>query len=249
MLEFDGFVKTARIASNKLLRYNSHIDRTCDITISITTLTKLYLEDLAIKEASKGALQLVTDKVSAQLGFPKYTEKALRRRYIKHTSAVEAEIHGMMEEAKELLAILNNLDDRLGDIHAIVVQESDQVTASKEEVLSQLWKILGGNRMERKDLERRLRLLKMVELYKRSAYAHVRGTLDKLEEIKNGLHDLQKRIEAHESSSHFSEAPLSVHIQHVESGLKKLKDARSYTKTFKEKRWKEALEQLRNPLK
>lgn len=241
LLEFNGYIETARMASDGLQRYNSHIDRTYDITLSITLWTTQMLEDVAMEQASKNALQVVNDKMWALLGYPRFTERALRRHYMLHISAVVAEIDRMLIEGRSLLALLENLEARLEDISRIAVSESNQVTVSKAEMLTQLWTILGGNSMEREDLDRRLTLLGKVEQHRKLAYAHVSGTLVQLKEIGTGFEDLRERVQAPGAFGHMSEIPLSVHIETIQRGLKRLNGIRADQKEDKDRRWQEAL--------
>lgn len=220
VLDFDRFIEITSIASDDLLDYNSHIGRAVEIVLSLTRWTKRRINEIAIKNVSKGALHSVTDKVLSQLRSATFTEKALLDLYIKHTQAVENEIDRLITEAQALLTVLKDLDDRLGVVHSIVVRESSQVIIYKEEILSQLWTILGGKSRQQGDIERQLELFGQ---YRAKAYAHVSGTMLRLQEIRAGLEDLLGRVRAPESSA----IPLSVHIESIQSGLDRLEAVRS----------------------
>lgn len=242
VLEFDGFIETARIASYDLQKYNSHIGRAVDSVLATTRWTMRVIDDIAVRDASKGALQSVTDKVLAPFGSTKFAEKALLDQYIQHTRVVEEEINKLIVEAQALLLVLNNLEDRLDVVHGIVVRESGQAMASKEEILSQLWTILGGNRGKREKIQRQLELLAEVGMYRKTAYAHVSGTILRLQEIGAGLEDLRERVGTPELLRDRSDIPLSVHIESIQSGLERLEAVRSNAKVLEHNRLRKTLD-------
>jgi hypothetical protein len=146
--------------------------------------------------------------------------------YIQHTRVVEEEILKLITEAQALLMILNNLEDRLDIIHGIVTRDDVHAQKSKEEILAQLWTMLGGNRGKLNKMDRQLDLLRQVGVYRKTAYAHVSGTLLRLQEMGVGLEDLRERIAAPELLRDRAEIPLSVHLESIQKGVERLEVSR-----------------------
>lgn len=222
VLEFDGFIETARIASWDLQKFNSHVGHSVDKVIATARWTRRVLEDISIRDASQGAISaFVNGKVLAPFQPLRFTESALVDQYIQHSRTVEDEIDLLVQEAQALLSVLLNLEDRLDLIHDIAVRDDLKAQGSKEEVLSELWTLLGGNSKKLGKLDSQLKLLKQVNTYRQSALAHVSGTLVKLQAMSHDLEDLRERIGGVEM------VPLSVHIENIEMGVERLEQGRT----------------------
>jgi hypothetical protein len=168
----------------------------------------------------------VNDKLLAPFQPAKFTERLVLDQYIKHTGAVEDEIRKLITDAQALLMILTNLEDRLEVIGGIAVRDGLQAQADKDETLSQLWAWLGGHRGKINKLNGQLDLLKQIELRRKIAFAHVSGTLLKLQEMGAGLEDLRERVGTPELLRDKSDTPLSVHIENIQRGIDRLEERR-----------------------
>jgi len=110
VLEFDGFIDTAKLASWDLTRFNSHVGRAVDSVIAITRYTSRVLDGIQEQEDSRGSIiAFVNDKLLAPFQPNKFTERLVLDQYIKHTGAVEDEIRKLITDAQALLMILTNL--------------------------------------------------------------------------------------------------------------------------------------------
>ncbi|KAI9806498.1 MAG: hypothetical protein M1833_003685 [Piccolia ochrophora] len=231
VLEFDGFIDTARIASYDLQRYNSHIGRAVDNVLATTRWTMRVLDGIALEDGSKGAVQsFISDKLLAPFRPVRDMEAAVLDQYIQHTRVVQEEINRLISEAQALLLVLNNLEDRLDVMHGIVTRDDNHAKATKDEILSQLWTMIGGNRGKLNKMNRQLHLLEQVSVYRKTAYAHVSGTILRLQEIGAGLEDLRERVGAPELLRDRSDIPLSVHIENIQAGVERLENGRSHAK-------------------
>lgn len=221
VLEFDGFIETARIASWDLQKFNSHVGHSVDKVLATARWTRRVLEDISIREASQGVISaFVNGKILAPFQPLQFTESALVDQYIQHSRTVEDEIILLVQEAQALLSVLLNMEDRLDLIHDIAVRDNVKAQGSKEEVLSELWTLLGGNSKKLGKLDSQLKLLKQVNTYRQSALAHVSGTLVKLQAMSHDLEDLRERMGGVEM------VPLSVHIENIELGVERLEQGR-----------------------
>ena len=90
VLEFDGFIETARIASYDLQKFNSHVGRAVDSVIATTRWTTRVLDGIQEKNALQGSISsFINDKLLAPFQPLKFTENILLDQYIQHTRIVE----------------------------------------------------------------------------------------------------------------------------------------------------------------
>ena len=230
-LEFDGFIETARIASFDLQKFNSHVGRGVDSVLATARWTRRVLDGIGMRNAERGAVvSFFNDRLLAPFQPLKFTESSVLEQYILHTRTVEDEIERLITEAQALLQVLQNLEDRLDIIHGIAIRDRDTAQLSRDDVLSQLWTKLGGNAKALGKLESKLSLLGQVNQYRQSAFAHVSGTVVKLQEMAAGLEDLRERVGGVELVGGKMGVPLSVHIDQIELGVQRLEDARMRTR-------------------
>ena len=243
VLEFDGFIETARIASYDLQKFNSHVGRGVDNILATARWTKRVLDGIAERDASHSAIaSFITDKLLAPFQPTKNTENILLDQYIQHTRIVEEEVIRLVAEAQALLMVLQNLEDRLDVVHGIAVRDNIQAEGSRVEILSQLWTMLGGNRNKLGKFDSQLRLLGQVNTYRRNAIAHVSGTVIKLQRMGAELEELRERVGSVELLDGNGKVPLSVHIENIELGVERLEKCRKGAKEIENNGLKKSLE-------
>lgn len=244
VLEFDGFVETARIASFDLTKFNSHVGRGVDNILATARWTQRVIDGIALRDASRGAVQsFFNDRVLAPFQPLKFTEETLLDQYIQHTRIVEEEIRRLIDEAQALLLVLQNLEDRLDIIHGIAARDNTHIQGSKNEVLLQLWTVLGGNRNKLGKFDSQLKLLSQVNEYRQSAFAHVSGTILKLQAMGAELEELRERVGSAELLRDRAHIPLSVHIENVQLGVERLELGRMNAKKVKDEHIRRTLNQ------
>ena len=246
VLEFDGFIETARIASYDLQKFNSHVGRGVDNILATARWTKRVLDSIAERDGSQGAIvSFFNDKVLAPFQPVKFTEDALLDQYIQHTRVVEEEINRLVVEAQALLLVLQNLEDRLDVIHGIAVRDNLHAQGSRAEVLSQLWTMLGGNRSKLGKFDSQLRLLGQVNTYRQIAIAHVSGTLVRLQGMGTELEELRERVGGVELLGGKGSVPLSLHIENIEMGVERLERGRKGAKELENQELKKSLDKAK----
>ena len=227
VLEFDGFIETARIASYDLQKFNSHVGRGVDNVLSTARWTQRVLDDMANKKSSRGVIPaFINDKLLAPFQPIQLTESKLLDQYIQHSHIVSEEIETLIAEAQALLQILQNLEDRLEVIHGIGYRDNIHIQGSKDEVLSKLWTMLGGNRGTLGKHNRQLELLRHVGEYRKMAWAHVSGTILKLQAMGAELEELRERVGSAEVLRYRVDIPLAVHLESIRLGVERLEQGR-----------------------
>jgi hypothetical protein len=241
--EFDGFIDTAKITSYDLQKFNSHVGRAVDSVIATTRWTSRVLDSIQIQDSSRGSISsFLNDKLLAPFQPVRYTEAILLDQYIKHTQIVEEEINKLIDEAQALLMVLNNLEDRLDVIHGIVTRDRMHAKAKRDEILTELWTLVGGNRGKLSKMNKQLGLLQEIGNYRRTAYAHVSGTILKLQAIGAGLEDLRERVGSPAVLRDRIEVPLSVHIENIQRGVERLDEARQNARKVENEHIRRTLE-------
>lgn len=237
VFEFEGFIETARQASNDLSRFNSRIGRAVDHILSTNRWTLQVIDGVASQDANRGTLNKWISKnlnVFAPFQPVALTRNTLLEQYLRHTDAVEEQILSLITEAQALLAILDNLDGRLDVIASIAAQDGVNVENGKDELLSLLWTKLGGHRNSVAKLDKQLSLLNHVGSYRRMAWAHVNGAIIKLMAIRDNLEDLRERVAMPEVLGDV--VPLEVHIENINLGIERLEQQRDSSRKLEQER-------------
>ncbi|KAI4132240.1 MAG: hypothetical protein LQ338_000792 [Usnochroma carphineum] len=242
VFEFNGFIETAGIASSDLQKFNSHVGRAVDNILATARWTKRVLDGVAMEQGSRGLISaFFNDKLLAPFQPLRFTEAKVLQQYTEHTRAVENEINRLIDEAQALLDVLRNLDDRLDVIHSVAVRDDLHAQGSKEEVMSQLWTMLGGNRKALGKFDSQLKLLNHVNGYRQTAIAHVAGTMLKLQAMGAELEELRERVGTVELVGERRGVPLSVHIENIELGVERLEERRNWAKGVENEQRRKAL--------
>ncbi|OQV09285.1 hypothetical protein CLAIMM_13420 [Cladophialophora immunda] len=243
VLEFDGFIETARIASYDLQKFNSHVGRGVDIVLSTARWTQRVLDDMAVKQSSRGIIPgFIQDKLLAPFKPIQFTEARLLDQYISHTRIVSEEIERLIEEAQALLLVLQNLEDRLDVIHAIALRDNIAAQAGKDEILSHLWTLLGGNRAKLGKYNNQLTLLRQVGQYRKVAWAHVSATILKLQAMGAELEELRTRVSSAEVLRGHKEIPLAVHVENIRLGVQRLEEGREKARRLEQSHVRRVIE-------
>ncbi|KAL2063588.1 hypothetical protein VTL71DRAFT_5393 [Oculimacula yallundae] len=246
VLEFDGFIETARIASYDLQKFNSHVGRAVDSVIATTRWTTRVLDGIQERDGSRGSINaFINDRILAPFQPVKFTESVLLDQYIQHTRIVEEEINKLIVEAQAILMVLTNLEDRLDVILGIATRDDLHTQAQKEEILAELWTMVGGNRGKINKMDKKLNLLQQVGIYRKTAYAHVSGTIIRLQAMGAGLEDLRERVGSPELLRDRLDIPLSVHIENINKGVERLEESRMNARKLEDEHLRRTLERGR----
>ncbi|KAL8875428.1 MAG: hypothetical protein Q9198_006215, partial [Flavoplaca austrocitrina] len=112
---------------------------------------------------------------------------------------------------------------------------------SKEETMSQLWTMLGGNRKALGKYESQLKLLRQVSIYRQTAIAHVVGTMLKLQAMGAELAELRERVGTVKLVGERAGVPLGVHIESIELGVERLEQRRNWARGVEEEQRRKSL--------
>jgi hypothetical protein len=238
--EFEGFIDTARQASQDLSRFNSRIGRAVDHILSTNRWTLNVIDGVTEKEAARGTIsKFFTDNLNIFTPFQplSLSREILLDQYLRHTGAVEEQIQTLIQEAFALRDILDNLDNRLDVISSITTRDDARLAANKDDLFATLWVKLGGNRRDVQKLEQQLQLLRNVAAYRRLAWGHVSSTLVKLQAIQHSLEDLRERVALPDTLGP-GRVPLEVHIESINLGIERLEQQRDVSRRVEAERYR-----------
>ena len=202
--------------------FNVHVGGTVDRVLITNRWTIRVIDDLALRESQKGAIEEFRERALSIFKPVKYTEKALLNQYIRHTHAVTEQIQRILEEAKNLRKVLTNLENRLDNIYGIMTSDDVNVKAEKDEILAELWTLVGGNRSKISEMDKKLEVIRHVNIYRKTALMHVTDTIVKLQAIDAGLEDLRERVEAPGLLKGRLDVPLDVHLETIIGAVERL---------------------------
>ncbi|KAF2112099.1 hypothetical protein BDV96DRAFT_581118 [Lophiotrema nucula] len=233
-VEFENFIETARQASEDLVKYNSKVGNTMDKVININAWTVRHLTGLESKEASYGLVSRALSAINPLQVF--VASPSLQREifeiYVLHVRDVKNEIEALIQVSEALLMILQNLDDRLDFIADLATQDDQHLSRAHDELLSLLWTRLGGNKDDKKALERSLALLREVTASRKHAVTLVQTTVLKLKEINAEVENLRDGVSAPEVLGFSERIPIEYHINAVKAQLERLSKARGEQQTL-----------------
>lgn len=243
VLEFDGFIDTARSASNELQKFNSHVGSAVDSVISINRWTSRYLDGLVADQEGQGLLSDFTTWIFSPFQPATFSERNLLDKYVEHTALVGDKIADLIIEAQAVLKTLNQAENHLGIIYDFVTRTQETVQSRKDDVLWTIWTLVGANYRRISKLNSQLSLLRRVDSQRSDAVKQVSELIVELEKIQAGLDDLRDRVAEPEvaAASPKGPMPLSVHIETIDRGVERLEHARSRIRAIENDRIHEVL--------
>ncbi|KAK0391942.1 hypothetical protein NLU13_1440 [Sarocladium strictum] len=252
VLEFDEYIDIARTTASDLQKFNTHVGAAVDSVISINRWTSRYIDSLDPSDtsATQTSPSFMSDFAS-WIFYPftpalqPFDERLLLDKYIEHTSHVSSRISTLILEAQAVLRLLNKAENHLDLIYDITSRNSDSLSTRREQVLWNLWTLVGANNARLADLSAQLRLLRTVDYQRSTAVAQVSALILELEAIQAGLGDLRDRVaepgllQGAEGAA--GKIPLSVHIETIDRGVERLEAARRRIRAAEDDRVREAL--------
>jgi len=160
------------------------------------------------------------------------TKAVVMKTFEEAMSVLSANMEKLILEAERNLHNLNALEEKLATLHEAVSREDSSITSAKNELLGELWTIVGGNRKELLNFEQHLNLLKGLSVYRRQALGHVVSALKTLQAMSNDMEDMRERVAAPDLVG--SSVPVEVHMKSIRTGLERLREGRTKARDLEE---------------
>lgn len=158
----------------------------------------------------------------------KPTDDVVAKTFADAMSVLSANLARLVLEAENNLANLNSLEERLSTLHDMVTRENITTVNARDELLSELWTLFGGNRKERRHFEEHLNLLKDAGAFRKKALIHVTAALETLRAMSDDMEDLRERAATPELIG--ASLPMAVHIESIQNGITRLQEGRDRAK-------------------
>ncbi|KAH9934425.1 hypothetical protein B0H21DRAFT_813538 [Amylocystis lapponica] len=214
----EGFVGDAKRTSRGLQRLSAKIGGAVD---SIMAVNDYALHKIEAADHIRSASLIPVwprSRPSAEKILPQVFEQAM--------DVLSAHVQRVILEAEVSFSRLDMLEQRLATLHEHLSREEASITSAKNELLSDLWTRLGGNRRELRSFEGHLEVLGNLADYRVRALAHVVSTLHKLQGLSGDLEDLRERVAAPELTG--PGISVEVHMRSIRNGLERLRAVKAH---------------------
>lgn len=169
----------------------------------------------------------------------KATDEVVKETFADAMHVMSTQLERLIVELEANYANLDKLEERLSTVHSIISRENKTVADAKDELLANLWTILGGNRKELRNFESNLKLLHDLTIYRKHAAAQVVATLHALQSVSQDMEDMRERAAAPNLAGR-KIAP-EVHMNSIKNGLDRLREGRSRARKIEEAALRRAL--------
>ncbi|KAI0755775.1 hypothetical protein C8Q74DRAFT_1210495 [Fomes fomentarius] len=196
----DEFAQEAKIVGRQLQQLSAKLYGAVD--------TVLAFDDYALR-AIMGAQAAGSDVTHTAAQMFKFT-----------MSALSTEVARVILEATTVASRLDTLEEKLSVIRAVCEQERLIAEAAMDEVLSQLWTLVGGNKVKLQQLGKQVDILRNVDWYRSLSVAHVVATTETLLRVESELGELRDKLSAPSLAG--DTIPIEVHITSIERSARRL---------------------------
>ncbi|QRV74213.1 transmembrane protein [Ceratobasidium sp. AG-Ba] len=233
------FVVDAKVAGRNLHKFGGRVGGAVDQIVAMNEYV-LKLLEANVKNAqpqiSSGPVQRVMNALSPIRG-PAATSadrKEIEGMWYQATGMMESTVRKLIVEAEVNMVALDKLEEQLDMINEMVLREDGRIRAQAEEILGELWTMLGGNRKILNNFRTHRVLLNDIRVYRKRALAHVSSTLVQLQQLSADLDDLRQRVATPALAGEESGIPLEVHIGSMQKGTERLMEGRKRSREREE---------------
>ncbi|KAJ7650110.1 hypothetical protein FB45DRAFT_886957 [Roridomyces roridus] len=216
------FVEDARTTGRGLNKLNSKVGGAVDGIMAVNDYALHTIEEARSEPPPSLLRQLIpwpSARLPADLVLSTFEDSM---NYLAST------MKGLIVEFEFNLQNLNELEEQLSVLHELVTREGNSISSAKEELLSDLWSKVGGNKRKLRGYENHLDLLKGLTGYRKQALVHVVSALQTLTQMSEDVENLRERVAAPELAG--SRIPVEVHMRSIQAGLERLKEGRTKAK-------------------
>ncbi|KAI8980016.1 hypothetical protein BD414DRAFT_493319 [Trametes punicea] len=212
------FVEDAKKTGKGLQKLTSKINGAVDKIMAINDYALRTIE--GAQSEPKSVLEVIWPFASTRSHSQDVVVQAFRDSMDVHA----AEMRRLVLELSISEVNLERLDTHLVTLHELCTRENLTLSADRDELLSELWTILGGNRRRLRGMESNLELLRYLGEYRKRAAAHVAAAKQTLQAMSEDMEDLRERVAAPDIVG--DRIPVEVHMKSIQSGLERLKEDR-----------------------
>ncbi|OJT02448.1 hypothetical protein TRAPUB_7015 [Trametes pubescens] len=213
------FVEDAKMTGRGLQKLTSKVNGAVDKIMAINDYALRTIE--GAQDEPKSVLQVIWPFASP----PSPPSQDLVVAAFRDSMDVHAaEMRRLVLELDVSEKNLDRLDVHLGALHDLCTRENVGLTTVREDLLAELWTILGGNKRRLRGIDGNLELLRDLGEYRKRAAAHVAAAKQTIMAMGEDMEDLRERVAAPDIVG--DRIPVEVHMRSIQSGLERLKEDR-----------------------
>ncbi|RXW22849.1 hypothetical protein EST38_g3015 [Candolleomyces aberdarensis] len=227
------FVQDARIAETSLHRLDSKVNGAIDSIMAMNDFAMHSIDSARANEPGPFEALMIWRPSKKPIN------EVVKETFSDAMHAMSGQLEGLIVEHHANHANLDRLEERLSTLRDILARENKLVGDAKEELLANLWTMLGGNQKGLRNFERNVKLLHDLTLYRKHASAHVIAALHTLQSMSRDMEDMRERVAAPNLSG--SRIAPEVHMNSIKHGLERLNDGRTRARQIGEAALRKAL--------
>lgn len=139
-------------------------------------------------------------------------------------SVLSTEVARVMVGATTVASMLDALEEKLAVIRTVCEHERIVTETALGEVLSELWTLVGGNKVKLQQLGRHVDILRNVDWYRSLSVAHVVATTETLLRVEAELSELREKLSTPALAD--DAIPIEVHIASIERSARRLHEGK-----------------------
>ncbi|RXW16330.1 hypothetical protein EST38_g9520 [Candolleomyces aberdarensis] len=227
------FVQDARITEMSLHRLDSKVNGAIDSIMAMNDFAMRSIDSARANEPGPFEALMIWRPSK------KPTDEVVRETFSDAMHLMSGQLERLIVEHEANHANLDRLEEKLSTLRDIVARENKTVGEAKEELLGNLWTMLGGNKKDLRNFETNLKLLHDLTLYRKHASAHVVAALHTLKSVSQDMEDMRERVAAPNLAG--SRIAPEVHMNSIKHGLERLKEGRTRARQIGEAAFRQAL--------
>ncbi|TFL04547.1 hypothetical protein BDV98DRAFT_543561 [Pterulicium gracile] len=229
------FVGDAQTTGKQLRRLHAQVGGAVDKVMAVN--------DYALNaiSASKETRTLSNAILSLIVPSTRTPDAILLERFVDSMDTMSLTLASLIDSFQAALIALETLQAHLDSIHSLISRENLSLEDARDELLAQLWTVLGGNRKQLRSYESHLTLLRDVGKYRERALAYVVGTLHTLEGMSEDLEVVREEVAASPDVVGVDGRkgiPMEVHVKSIRNGLERLHEGRKTARLREEEMMK-----------
>jgi len=229
----DDFVRDAKKTGRGLQSLTSKIYGSVDRIMAVNEYA------LSIIEESAAPVSIIFSALARFSGFS-LSKAEVKDAFLVTMDALSRTMERLILETEESYNDLERLEDNLSLFHEMVLREDTSIQVDKDNVLSEVWTILGQNDRKLKRIDKNEVLLKNLSVYRKQALKQVVAIQQTLGWLSADLDELRTSVAAPGVVG--GEVPVEVHMKGIQAGLEQLKRGQITAKLRDEEMRRKVLE-------
>ncbi|KAJ2921936.1 hypothetical protein H1R20_g15149, partial [Candolleomyces eurysporus] len=227
------FVQDARITETSLHRLDSKVNGAIDSIMAMNDFAMQSIDSARANEPGPFEALMIWRPSKKPI------DEVVKETFSDAMHVMSGQLERLIVEHQANHANLDRLEEKLSTLRDIVARENKTVGEAKEELLANLWTMLGGNKKDLRNFETNLKLLHDLTLYRKHASAHVVAALHTLQSVNQDMEDMRERVAAPNLAG--SRIAPEVHMNTIKHGLERLKEGRTRARQIGEAALRKAL--------